>query len=95
LHYASSYRDVEELLQEWGLQVDHTTVCHWVQRYATELDKWCRQQLKVTNDSSRVAGTYINLKKPWYYFYRTVDSTGATQDFMLSATRDAIRTTGL
>ena len=89
LRYALSYRDVEELLEERGVRVDHTTVFRWVQRYAPELDKRCRPQLKVTNDSYRVDETYIKIKKQWYYLYRAVDSTGATLDFMLSATRDA------
>jgi transposase-like protein len=89
LRYALSYRDVEELMRERGLAVDHTTVFRWVQRYAPELDKRCRPLLKVTNDSYRVDETYIKIKKQWHYLYRAVDSTGATLDFMLSATRDA------
>jgi IS6 family transposase len=89
LRYALSYRDVEELLQERGVRVDHTTVFRWVQRYAPELEKRCRPLLKATNDSYRVDETYIKIKKRWYYLYRAVDSTGATLDFMLSATRDA------
>jgi transposase, IS6 family len=89
LRYALSYRDVEELMRERGVWVDHTTVFRWVQRYAPELDKRCRPQLKVTNDSYRVDETYIKIKKQWYYLYRAVDSTGATLDFMLSPTRDA------
>jgi IS6 family transposase len=89
LRYALSYRDVEELLRERGVRIDHTTVFRWVQRYAPELDQRCRPQLKPTNDSYRVDETYIKIKKRWYYLYRAVDSTGATLDFMLSATRDA------
>ena len=89
LRYALSYRDVEELLRERGAWVDHTTVFRWVQRYAPELDKRCRPQLKATNDSYRVDETYIKIKKHWYYLYRAVDSMGATLDFMLSPTRDA------
>jgi transposase, IS6 family len=89
LRYALSYRDVEELLRERGVRVDHTTVFRWVQRYAPELDKRCRPSLRATNDSYRVDETYIKIKKHWYYLYRAVDSTGATLDFMLSATRDA------
>jgi transposase, IS6 family len=89
LRYALSYRDVEELLRERGVWVDHTTVFRWVQCYAPELDKRCRPQLKATNDSSRVDETYIKIKKHWAYLYRAVDSTGATLDFMLSPTRDA------
>jgi transposase, IS6 family len=89
LRYALSYRDVEELLLERGLHVDHTTVFPWVQRYAPELDKRCRPQLKAANDSYRVDETYIKIKRRWYYLYRAVDSTGATLDFMLSPTRNA------
>jgi transposase-like protein len=90
VRYPLSDRDVEELLRERGVWVDHTTVLRWVQRDAPELeDKRCRPQLKATNDSSRVDETYIKIKRQWYYLYRAVDSTGATLDFMLSATRDA------
>ena len=89
LRYALSYRDVEELLRERGVWVDHTTVFRWVQRYAPELDQRCRPSLRATNDSYRVDETYIKIKKHWYYLYRAVDSTGATLDFMLSASRDA------
>ena len=59
LRSALSDRDVEELLQEQGVRVDHTTVFRWVQRYAPELDKHCRPQLKVTNDSYRVNETSV------------------------------------
>jgi IS6 family transposase len=89
LRYPLSYRDVEELLRERGVSVDHTTVFRWVQRYAPELDKRCRPSLTQTNDSYRVDETYIKVKKRWYYLYRAIDSTGQTSDFLLSATRDA------
>jgi transposase, IS6 family len=89
LRYALSYRDVEELLRERGVWVDHTTVFRWVQRYAPELDRRGRPSLRAANDSYRVDETYIKIKKQWHYLYRAVDSTGATLDFMLSATRDA------
>jgi transposase, IS6 family len=89
LRYALSYRDVEELMQERGVTVDHTTIFRWVQRYAPELEKRCRPQLKATNDSYRVDETYIKINKQWHYLYRAVDFTGATLDFMLSTARDA------
>src|SRR5262245_6316283 len=80
LRYALSYRDVEELLQERGVSVDHMTVFRWVQRYAPALDKRCRPHLTETHDSYRVDETYINIKKQWYYLYRAVDSAGQTID---------------
>jgi IS6 family transposase len=89
LRDALSDRDVEELLRERGVTVDHTTICRWVQRYAPELDKRCRPQRNAANDSDRVEETYIQIKRPWYYLYRAVDSTGATLDFRRRPTRDA------
>jgi IS6 family transposase len=89
LRYTLSYRDVEELMRERGMWVDHTTVFRWVQRYAPELDKRCRPYLNITNNSYRVDETYIKINKQWYYLYRAVDSQGQTLDFLLSPTRDA------
>jgi IS6 family transposase len=89
LRYSLSFRDVEELMLERGLPVDHTTIFRWVQRYAPEFDKRCRPALNVTTDSYRVDETYIKIKKQWHYLYRAVDAAGATLDFMLSPSRDA------
>ena len=89
LRFSLSYRDVEELLAERGLSVDHVTVWRWVQRYAPELDRRLRKRLRATNDSWRVDETYVRVKGKWVYLYRAVDSTGATIDFLLSAKRDA------
>jgi len=87
--FFTSYRDVEELLAERGLLVDHVTVWRWVQRYAPELERRLRRRLKPTNDSWRADETYIRVKGKWVYLYRAVDSSGATIDFLLSAKRDA------
>jgi transposase, IS6 family len=89
LRYSLSYRDVEELMGERGLTTDHTTIWRWVQRYAPELNKRCRRELKPTNGSWRVDETYIPVAGAWTYLYRAVDSMGATIDFWLSAKRDA------
>jgi len=58
LRYSLSLRDVEELLEERGLNVDHTTVWRWVQYYGPELEQRLRQHLKPTNKSWRVDETY-------------------------------------
>src|SRR6476646_7915027 len=80
LRFSLSYRDVEELLVERGLSVDHVTVWRWVQRYAPEIQRRLRPRLPPTNDSWRVDETYIRVKGKWVYLYRAVDSTGATID---------------
>ena len=89
LRYSLSFRDVEELNTERGLPVDHTTIWRWVQRYAPELNKRCRRELKPTNGSWRVDETYISVAGIGTYLYRAVDSSGATIDFWLTAQRDA------
>jgi transposase, IS6 family len=89
LRYSLSYRDVEEMMLERGLTVDHSTIYRWVQRYAPELEKRCKPHLKPTNDSYRVDETYIKVKGQWKYLYRAVDSEGNTIEFMLSVRRDA------
>jgi IS6 family transposase len=65
LRFSLSYRDVEELLAERGLLVDHVTVCRWVQRYAPAMERRLRSRLKPTNDSWRVDETYIRIKSKW------------------------------
>ena len=89
LRYSLSLRDVEELLEERGLEADHTTVWRWVQCYGPELERRLRRHLKPTNKSWRVDETYLRVKGRWCYLYRAIDSAGATIDFLLSALRDA------
>src|SRR5438477_12877324 len=89
LRYSLSYRDLEEMMLERGLQVDHTTIYRWVQCYAPELEKRCRPHLKATTDSWRVDETSIKIKGAWTYLYRAVDAFGNTLEFLLSPTRDA------
>jgi transposase-like protein len=83
--YQLSYRDVEEMMRERGLDVDHSTVFRWVQRYAQEINKRIRQHLKMSGTSYRVDETYIKVGKSCKYLYRAVDKEGNTIEFMLSA----------
>jgi IS6 family transposase len=89
LRYSLSYRDLEEMLAERGLAVDHTKISRWVQCYAPDLARRCQPHLKTTTDSWRVDETDVKVKATWMYLYRAVDSHGATLEFLLSATRDA------
>jgi len=89
LRYALSYRDLEELMAERNLRVDHVTIWRWVQHYAPELAKRCRRELRRTNASWRVDETYLRVAGEWTYLYRAVDSEGNTIDFLLSPNRDA------
>ena len=89
LRFGLSFRNLEELMAERNLNVDHVTIWRWVQRYAPELNRRCRRELRMTNRSWRVDETYLRVAGKWAYLYRAVDSTGATIDFLLSARRDA------
>jgi transposase, IS6 family len=89
LRFALSLRYLEELMAERNLQVDHVTIWRWVQRYAPELSKRCRRELRMTNRSWRADEIYHRMAGTWTYSYRAVDSTGATIDFLLSVNRDA------
>lgn len=89
LRYSLSFRDLEEMLLERYLHVDHSTIFRWVQHYAPEIEKRSRPYLKKTNDSWRVDETYVKVKGHWMYLYRAVDSTGQTIDFLLNETRNA------
>ena len=75
-------------MRERGLDVDHSTVFRWVQRYAPEINKRIRQHLRMSGTSYRVDETYIRVGKTCKYLYRAVDKEGSTIDFMLSAKRD-------
>src|SRR5438270_1799554 len=89
LRYSLSYRDLEEMMLERGLHIDHTTIYRWVQQYAPELEKRCRPHLKACNDSWKVDETSIKVRKTWMYLYRAVDSEGNKLEFLLSLMRDA------
>ena len=84
LRYPLSYRQLEEMMNERGLGVDHTTIYRWVQKYAPELEKRVRPHLSTIGKSWRVDETYIKVKGKWKYLYRAIDSDGNTIDFMLS-----------
>jgi IS6 family transposase len=89
LRYSLAYEHVSELLTERGLPVDASCIWRWVQVYAPELSKRCRQHWKPVNKSWRVDETYIKVKGQEKYLYRAVDSTGQTIDFLLTAKRNA------
>ena len=89
LMFPISYRDLELMLADRGVGVDHTTIFRWIQAYAPELEKRIRPHLHPSNGSWRVDETYVKVKGRWTYLYRAVDSRGQTIDFLLSAKRDA------
>jgi transposase-like protein len=90
LRYCLTLRDLEELMMERGLSVDHSTIARWVLRYAPELHKRVRREMRPPNRSWRVDETYVRVAGAWAYLYRAVDSAGETIEFLLSPKRDLI-----
>ena len=83
-----SYRDIEELFLERGLEVDHSTLNRWVLAYAPLIEKRLRAFRKPHCGSVRVDETYIKVRGQWRYLYRAIDKDGNPVDFLLTANRD-------
>jgi transposase-like protein len=88
LRYPLSYRDIEELFLERGLEVDHSTLNRWVLAYAPLIEKRLRAFRKPPCGSIRVDETYIKVRGQWRYLYRAIDKHGTPVDFLLTAKRD-------
>ncbi len=86
--YGISYRDLAEMMQERGVEVDPSTIFRWVQRYAPEIEKRVRQYQGPRSGSWRVDETYMRVGGGWKYLFRAVDKHGQLIDFMLSDRRN-------
>jgi transposase-like protein len=89
LRYGLSYRDVEELLAERGVEVDHVTVFRWVQRFTPLLADAARFTRHSPGDRWFVDETYVKVNGVWRYVYRAIDQRGQVIDVMLTRRRDA------
>jgi transposase-like protein len=86
--YGISYRDLAEMMQERGVNVDPSTLFRWVQRYAPEIEKRVRPYQGPRSGSWRVDETYVRVGGKWKYLFRAVDKHGQLIDFMLSDRRN-------
>jgi transposase-like protein len=83
-----SYRDLVEMMAERGLDVSHTTILRWVQRFVPEFEKRWNPYARQVGTSWRVGETFIRVRGKWSYLSRAVDKHGRTVDFLLSKHRD-------
>ena len=88
LAYKLSYREIEEIQRERGVNVDHATINRWVIKFAPVLEHKARAKKKSVSASWRVDETYIKVKGEWLYYYRAVDKFGGVIDYYLSSNRD-------
>jgi putative transposase len=86
--YPLSYRQIEELMQERGVAVDHATINRWVLKYSPQLEEAFHRRKRPVWLSWRMDETYIKVRGQWRYLYRAVDKTGQTIDFLLTEERD-------
>jgi transposase, IS6 family len=89
LRYGLSYRDVEELLSERGITVDHVTVYPWVQTFTPELIDAARAARHVPGGRWYVDETYVKIAGRWHYLYRAIDQHGQVIDVLVANRRNA------
>jgi transposase-like protein len=92
LRYGLSYRDVEELLVERGVQVDHVSIYRWVQRFTPLLIDAARPRRHATGDRWFVDETYVKVAGQWVYLCRVIDQFGQVIDVLVSQKRDLAAT---
>ena len=86
--YPLSYRYLEEMMEERGVLVDHSSINRWAIRFLPLIEKMARKHKRPVGSSWRMDETYIKVKGVWKYLYRAVDKEGKTVDFLLTAKRD-------
>ena len=88
--YSLSLRDLEEMMAERNIGVDHSTAHRWVIKLVPLFEKTFRKHKRPVGKSWRMDETYIKVKGSWKYLYRAVDKAGNTIDFLFRAKRDKV-----
>ena len=88
VRYAASYRDLEEIMAERGVNIDHATLNRWVVKFSPLVAHQARLRKQPAVRSWNMDETYVKVRGQWMYLYRAVDKHGETVDFLLSERRD-------
>ena len=86
--YRLSFRQIEEMMAERGVFVDHSTLHRWSMKILPGLAGAFRRRKRPVGLSWRMDETYVKVGGQWKYLYRAVDKGGDTIDFLLRAKRD-------
>jgi putative transposase len=95
VRFPVSYRDLEDIMAERGVDLDHATLDWWVEKYAGAIAEEAHRRKSPTGCSWRMDETYVKVKGQWTYLYRAIDMEGKTLDFMLSERCDEAAATAL
>lgn len=88
LAYSLSLRNLEEMMAERGINVDHSTLHRWILKITPIFNKLTLRYRKPVQQFWHIDATYIKIKGIWHYLYRAIDSAGKTVDFLLTKRRD-------
>ncbi|MGZ9724282.1 IS6 family transposase, partial [Rhizobium miluonense] len=88
LAYNLSLRDLEEMMAERGLSVDHSTIHRWVVHFSPQLLERFNRRKRCVTGKWHMDETYIKVRGEWMYLYRAIDSLGDTVEFLFSESRD-------
>jgi putative transposase len=88
LAYNLSLRNLEEMMAERGISVDHATIHRWVVRYSPELLERFNSRKRAVTGRWHIDETYIKVRGQWRYLYRAIDSNGDTVEFWFSEKRN-------
>lgn len=90
LAYNLSLRDLEEMMAERGLSVDHSTVHRWIVHFSPQLLERFNRRKRTVTGKWHMDETYIKVRGKWMYLYRAIDSFGDTVEFFFSESRDLL-----
>jgi len=88
LAYGLSLRNLEEMMAERGISVDHATIHRWIVRYSPDLLELLNRRKRPVTSKWHIDETYIKVRRQWRYLYRAIDSKGDTVEFWLSERRN-------
>lgn len=90
LAYNLSLRDLEEMMAERGIHVDHSTIHRWVVRFSPLLLERFNHRKRPVTRKWHADETYVKVRGRWMYLYRAIDSLGDTVEFFFSEHRDLL-----